>query len=137
MKSVDNMSLVSTYHPYPKLGLLEKERKRKENMKNKIRQERSILVVDSPRIDPTRAVKIRVLEPGQIVETVVLNPPFGTRRKCVDIDFLSSAMKVASQAVYSLHKTTTKGIFVAFMFLAEVRLSPLVSKEDNKTVHHQ
>ncbi|KAG5598067.1 hypothetical protein H5410_039299 [Solanum commersonii] len=45
---------------------------------------------------------------GQIVETVVLNPPFGTRRKGVDMDFPSSAMKVASQAVYSLHKTTTR-----------------------------
>ncbi|MCD9639677.1 hypothetical protein HAX54_024383 [Datura stramonium] len=45
---------------------------------------------------------------GQIVETVVMNPPFGTRRKGADMDFLSSAMKVASQAVYSLHKTTTR-----------------------------
>ena len=31
---------------------------------------------------------------GQIVETVVMNPPFGTRRKGADMDFLSSAMKV-------------------------------------------
>ncbi|KAM3382862.1 rRNA N6-adenosine-methyltransferase METTL5 [Capsicum galapagoense] len=45
---------------------------------------------------------------GQIVETVVMNPPFGTRRKGADMDFLSLAMKVASQAVYSLHKTTTR-----------------------------
>ncbi|XP_060213864.1 uncharacterized protein LOC132641029 [Lycium barbarum] len=45
---------------------------------------------------------------GQIVETVVMNPPFGTRRKGADMDFLSAAMKVASQAVYSLHKTTTR-----------------------------
>ncbi|CAN4094217.1 unnamed protein product [Withania somnifera] len=45
---------------------------------------------------------------GQIIETVVMNPPFGTRRKGADMDFLSSAMKVASQAVYSLHKTTTR-----------------------------
>ncbi|KAK4364407.1 hypothetical protein RND71_015765 [Anisodus tanguticus] len=45
---------------------------------------------------------------GQIVDTVVMNPPFGTRRKGADMDFLSAAMKVASQAVYSLHKTTTR-----------------------------
>ncbi|KAF3643824.1 Methyltransferase-like protein 5 [Capsicum annuum] len=45
---------------------------------------------------------------GQIVETVVMNPPFGTRRKGADMNFLSLAMKVASQAVYSLHKTTTR-----------------------------
>ncbi|XP_009772268.1 uncharacterized protein LOC107775069 isoform X1 [Nicotiana tabacum] len=45
---------------------------------------------------------------GQVVETVVMNPPFGTRRKGADMEFLSAAMKVASQAVYSLHKTTTR-----------------------------
>lgn len=45
---------------------------------------------------------------GQIIDTVVMNPPFGTRKKGADMDFLSVALKVASQAVYSLHKTTTR-----------------------------
>ncbi|KNA08582.1 hypothetical protein SOVF_161330 [Spinacia oleracea] len=45
---------------------------------------------------------------GKIIDTVVMNPPFGTRNKGVDMDFLSVALKVASQAVYSLHKTTTR-----------------------------
>ncbi|GJX51663.1 zinc finger, CCHC-type containing protein [Tanacetum coccineum] len=45
---------------------------------------------------------------GQIVDTVVMNPPFGTRNKGVDMEFLSVVLKVASQAVYSLHKTTTR-----------------------------
>ncbi|GFY98365.1 S-adenosyl-L-methionine-dependent methyltransferases superfamily protein [Actinidia rufa] len=45
---------------------------------------------------------------GPIVDTVVMNPPFGTRRKGADMDFLSVALKIASQAVYSLHKTTTR-----------------------------
>ncbi|KAJ0449524.1 putative DNA methylase, N-6 adenine-specific, methyltransferase small domain-containing protein [Helianthus annuus] len=45
---------------------------------------------------------------GQIVDTVVMNPPFGTRKKGADMEFLSVALKVASQAVYSLHKTTTR-----------------------------
>ncbi|KAM7515353.1 hypothetical protein LguiA_004936 [Lonicera macranthoides] len=45
---------------------------------------------------------------GQIVDTVVMNPPFGTRSKGADMDFLCVALKVASQAVYSLHKTTTR-----------------------------
>ncbi|CAK9155157.1 unnamed protein product [Ilex paraguariensis] len=44
----------------------------------------------------------------QIVDTVIMNPPFGTRKKGADMDFLSVALKVASQAVYSLHKTTTR-----------------------------
>ncbi|XP_021277470.1 methyltransferase-like protein 5 isoform X2 [Herrania umbratica] len=45
---------------------------------------------------------------GQIVDTVVMNPPFGTRKKGADMDFLFVALKVASQAVYSLHKTSTR-----------------------------
>ncbi|XP_057467793.1 uncharacterized protein LOC130757142 isoform X1 [Actinidia eriantha] len=45
---------------------------------------------------------------GPIVDTVVMNPPFGTRKKGADMDFLSVALKIASQAVYSLHKTTTR-----------------------------
>ncbi|XP_021723603.1 methyltransferase-like protein 5 [Chenopodium quinoa] len=45
---------------------------------------------------------------GKTVDTVVMNPPFGTRNKGADMDFLSVALKVASQAVYSLHKTTTR-----------------------------
>ncbi|XP_056859295.1 uncharacterized protein LOC108842503 isoform X3 [Raphanus sativus] len=48
------------------------------------------------------------LKGHQIVDTVVMNPPFGTRKKGADMEFLSAAMKVASQAVYSLHKTSTR-----------------------------
>ncbi|XP_057537584.1 uncharacterized protein LOC130815214 isoform X1 [Amaranthus tricolor] len=44
----------------------------------------------------------------KIIDTIVMNPPFGTRKKGADMDFLSVALKVASQAVYSLHKTTTR-----------------------------
>uniref|UniRef100_A0A803NTV6 Ribosomal RNA large subunit methyltransferase K/L-like methyltransferase domain-containing protein n=1 Tax=Cannabis sativa TaxID=3483 RepID=A0A803NTV6_CANSA len=45
---------------------------------------------------------------GRNVDTVVMNPPFGTRKKGADMDFLCIALKVASQAVYSLHKTSTR-----------------------------
>uniref|UniRef100_A0A7N0TJC2 Methyltransferase-like protein 5 n=1 Tax=Kalanchoe fedtschenkoi TaxID=63787 RepID=A0A7N0TJC2_KALFE len=45
---------------------------------------------------------------GQIIDTVVMNPPFGTRRKGADMDFLQRALEIASGAVYSLHKTTTR-----------------------------
>ncbi|XP_047338658.1 rRNA N6-adenosine-methyltransferase METTL5 isoform X2 [Impatiens glandulifera] len=45
---------------------------------------------------------------GQIIDTVIMNPPFGTRKKGADMDFLKMALKVASGAVYSLHKTTTR-----------------------------
>ncbi|XP_022638545.1 methyltransferase-like protein 5 isoform X1 [Vigna radiata var. radiata] len=45
---------------------------------------------------------------GSVVDTVIMNPPFGTRKKGADLDFLSVALKVASEAVYSLHKTSTR-----------------------------
>lgn len=32
---------------------------------------------------------------GKFVDTVVMNPPFGTRRKGVDMEFLSVALKVS------------------------------------------
>ncbi|XP_021906186.1 methyltransferase-like protein 5 isoform X2 [Carica papaya] len=45
---------------------------------------------------------------GQIVDTVIMNPPFGTRKKGADMEFLFVALKVASGAVYSLHKSSTR-----------------------------
>lgn len=75
---------------------------------------------------------------GLLVDTIVMNPPFGTRKKGADMDFLSLALKVritfytnfshyyskvsdastylrmqvASRAVYSLHKTSTREVFL-------------------------
>ncbi|RWR73457.1 methyltransferase-like protein 5 [Cinnamomum micranthum f. kanehirae] len=49
-----------------------------------------------------------LIDVGKMVDTVVMNPPFGTRKKGSDMDFLVAALKVASQAVYSLHKTSTR-----------------------------
>ncbi|GLJ30167.1 hypothetical protein SUGI_0596720 [Cryptomeria japonica] len=45
---------------------------------------------------------------GSMVDTVIMNPPFGTRKKGADLEFLSTALKVSAGAVYSLHKTTTR-----------------------------
>jgi predicted RNA methylase len=44
-------------------------------------------------------------------DTVVMNPPFGTRRKGADVDFLRAAARLvrgAGGAVYSLHKSSTR-----------------------------
>ena len=41
-------------------------------------------------------------------DTVVMNPPFGTRKKGADMGFLRAALGVAKRAVYSLHKTSTR-----------------------------
>jgi predicted RNA methylase len=43
------------------------------------------------------------------VDTVVTNPPFGTKHNAgMDIRFLKCATRLASRAVYSFHKTSTR-----------------------------
>tara|TARA_B100000795_G_C22718734_1_gene406543 strand:- start:78 stop:1016 length:939 start_codon:yes stop_codon:yes gene_type:complete len=46
-------------------------------------------------------------------DTVICNPPFGTRQKKADTKFLSTALKLARRAVYSLHKSSTKEYLLA------------------------
>ncbi|SCV68702.1 BQ2448_823 [Microbotryum intermedium] len=41
-------------------------------------------------------------------DTVVMNPPFGSWRKGIDMVFLESACKLAKTAVYSLNKSSTR-----------------------------
>ncbi|QDZ22423.1 S-adenosyl-L-methionine-dependent methyltransferase [Chloropicon primus] len=41
-------------------------------------------------------------------DVVITNPPFGTRTKGVDIEFLKVASQIATSAVYSLHKSSTR-----------------------------
>lgn len=43
-----------------------------------------------------------------LYDTVVMNPPFGTKRKGMDICFLQIAVQHAELAVYSLHKSSTR-----------------------------
>jgi len=42
------------------------------------------------------------------VDTVVMNPPFGTKRKGIDMAFLEAAVCMARESVYSLHKSSTR-----------------------------
>ncbi|XP_076245677.1 rRNA N(6)-adenosine-methyltransferase Mettl5-like [Calliopsis andreniformis] len=42
-------------------------------------------------------------------DTVIMNPPFGTKHNAgTDVKFLEIATKLASNSVYSLHKTSTR-----------------------------
>jgi predicted RNA methylase len=41
-------------------------------------------------------------------DTAIMNPPFGTRRKGADIEFLLFGLSIANQ-VFSLHKSSTRG----------------------------
>ncbi|KAL4083228.1 hypothetical protein QTP88_028558 [Uroleucon formosanum] len=41
-------------------------------------------------------------------DTVIMNPPFGTRERGADLIFLKTALSLATRAVYLLHKTSTR-----------------------------
>ncbi|GFR51565.1 hypothetical protein Agub_g13985, partial [Astrephomene gubernaculifera] len=41
-------------------------------------------------------------------DTVLMNPPFGTKQKGVDMAFLRAAFSVSRHSVYSLHKSSTR-----------------------------
>jgi len=42
-------------------------------------------------------------------DTVIMNPPFGTKHnKGLDIKFLEAGLRLSSKSVYSLHKTSTR-----------------------------
>lgn len=41
-------------------------------------------------------------------DTVVMNPPFGTRRQGADMEFLRAAFQLSRNSVYSLHKSSTR-----------------------------
>ena len=41
------------------------------------------------------------------VDTVVMNPPFGTKRPHADIEFLQTALRIG-RVVYSIHKSATR-----------------------------
>ena len=47
-------------------------------------------------------------QPRLRADTVIMNPPFGTRRKGADLEFLRAALRMATRTVYSLHKTSTR-----------------------------
>jgi predicted RNA methylase len=42
------------------------------------------------------------------VDVVIMNPPFGTRNPGIDITFLMTALSLAEESVYSLHKSSTR-----------------------------
>jgi len=65
----------------------------------------------------------------KMFDTVIMNPPFGTRVKGADVAFLESALKCTKHAVYSLHKTSTRQFLekkakewgTSFQVVAELR----------------
>ena len=48
------------------------------------------------------------------VDTVLMNPPFGTKRPHADIDFLTAALKIGT-VVYTIHKSSTRRFLVHWL----------------------
>ncbi|OHT12414.1 methyltransferase [Tritrichomonas foetus] len=48
------------------------------------------------------------LEVDEKFDTVIMNPPFGTRNKGIDIEFLNVAARISTGGIYSFHKTSTR-----------------------------
>merc|ERR1712045_32623 len=47
------------------------------------------------------------------VDTVLTNPPFGTKHNAgIDVSFLKTAIRLATKAVYSFHKSSTSSYLI-------------------------
>lgn len=60
------------------------------------------LKIFKPRLDPPNDFYRATFD------TVVMNPPFGTKNKGIDMIFLEIACRMTRCSVYSLHKTSTR-----------------------------
>eukprot|EP00984_Skeletonema_dohrnii_P008925 scaffold3319_cov72-Skeletonema_dohrnii-CCMP3373.AAC.2 len=51
-----------------------------------------------------------------MVDTVITNPPFGTKNnEGIDVQFLKTAIRLARRSVYSFHKTSTRPFLVKLL----------------------
>lgn len=68
---------------------------------------------EKPPLSPTLNDELVSKMEGKF-DTAILNPPFGTKpgNKGIDILFLQAACSMATTAVYSLHKTSTREFLV-------------------------
>lgn len=65
-------------------------------------------VIDLLCIDLANSQQWALINAHKKFDTVVMNPPFGTKRKGIDILFLVTALNLAQNAVYSMHKSSTR-----------------------------
>lgn len=60
-------------------------------------------------VDVVQCDVVNQLEIVQKFDTVILNPPFGTKNNAgMDMKFLQAAISMTDGTIYSLHKTTTR-----------------------------
>lgn len=65
-------------------------------------------VADSIEFVQADVVELSSTRHAALADTVILNPPFGTKRKGADIAFLQVAVAHCRGSVYSLHKSSTR-----------------------------
>ncbi|XP_017872909.1 PREDICTED: methyltransferase-like protein 5 [Drosophila arizonae] len=71
----------------------------------------NVLDMELPNVDCIRADVLQVPNGkwDKAFDTVVMNPPFGTKHNAgMDMRFLDVGTRLATGAVYSLHKTSTR-----------------------------
>ncbi|XP_023178399.1 methyltransferase-like protein 5 isoform X2 [Drosophila hydei] len=71
----------------------------------------NVLDMELPNVDCIRAnvLQLPCSKWDNAFDTVVMNPPFGTKHNAgMDMRFLDVGMRLATGAVYSLHKTSTR-----------------------------
>lgn len=79
---------------------------------------------DSLPIDLVQCSIERLLQQPRIsADTIIMNPPFGTRRKGADAEFLRAAFRISQGSIYSLHKSSTRN------YIQNVALSELNAVE--------
>lgn len=65
------------------------------------------------KVDHLELLPMDVIDFNKKVNIVIQNPPFGTKQKRIDIQFLDKAFSIAN-VVYSFHKTITKDYIQEF-----------------------
>lgn len=68
------------------------------------------------------------------VDTVVMNPPFGTKQEHADTHFLKVSLRLAS-VVYSIHKKSTRDFLVRWLKSRNTR--PTIVMSDKLEIAHQ
>lgn len=63
-----------------------------------------------------------------VFDTVLMNPPFGTRHRHRDVMFLSEALRLA-RSVYSIHKSSTRRFVTGFIQRRGGKVSSLLQME--------
>lgn len=72
-----------------------------------IEGEIDFVLADVASLNTSESPLLERLKSGEF-DTVIMNPPFGTKTKGIDMVFLEVASKVAKHAIYSLHKSSTR-----------------------------